>query len=130
MFSKKERVLSLLTAADQEMSLLAEMSKDISRPDDFLDSLSGMVLFRACGMSLQYITESLVKIRNLCGRSFFNAYKGIPWDAVFGMRNFLSHEYGDVDAEGIFNTVKNNIPDLHRATKQILEDVQAGKLDE
>ncbi len=30
MFSKKERVLSLLTAADQEMSLLAEMRKDIS----------------------------------------------------------------------------------------------------
>jgi len=67
MFSKKERVLSLLTAADKEMSLLAEMSKDISCPDDFLDSLSGMVLFRACGMSLQYITESLVKIRNLFG---------------------------------------------------------------
>lgn len=54
MFSKKERVLSLLTAADKEMSLLAEMSKDISCPDDFLDNLSGMVLFRACGMSLQY----------------------------------------------------------------------------
>ena len=130
MFSKKERVLALLTAAEKEMSLLAEMSKGISCPDDYLTSLPGMVLFRACGMSLQYITESMVKIRNLCGRSFFNAYKGIPWDAVFGMRNFLSHEYGDVDAEGIFNTVKNNIPDLHRVTKQILEDVQGGKLDE
>ena len=129
MFSKKERVLALLTAAEKEMSLLAEMSKGISCPDDYLTSLPGMVLFRACGMSLQYITESMVKIRNLCGRSFFNAYKGIPWDAVFGMRNFLSHEYGDVDAEGIFNTVKNNIPDLHRVTKQILEDVQGGKLD-
>ena len=130
MFSKKERVLALLTAAEKEMSLLAEMSKGISCPDDYLTSLPGMVLFRACGMSLQYITESMVKIRNLCGRSFFNAYKGIPWDAVFGMRNFLSHEYGDVDAEGILNTVKNNIPDLHRVTKQILEDVRGGKLDE
>jgi hypothetical protein len=47
MFSKKDRVLSLLTAAEKEMSLLAEMSKYISRPDDFLDSMSGMVLFRA-----------------------------------------------------------------------------------
>ena len=46
------------------------------------------------------------------------------------MRNFLSHEYGDVDAEGIFNTVKHNIPDLHQAVTQILEDVRAGKLDE
>lgn len=32
MFSKKERVLALLTAAEKEMSLLAEMSKGISCP--------------------------------------------------------------------------------------------------
>jgi hypothetical protein len=41
MFSKKERVLSLLTAADKEMSLLAEMSKDISCPDDFWTACPG-----------------------------------------------------------------------------------------
>lgn len=127
MLTKKERVLSLLDTSLQEMKLLKEMSKDILQPDDFVSSTSGMIVFRACGMSLQYITESFVKIRNLCGREFFNPDKSIPWDSVFGMRNFLSHEYGDVDTEGIFNTVKTNIPELLQVTEVIQQDVINGK---
>ena len=129
MLTKKERVLSLLDASLQEMKLLKEMTKDILQPDDFISSTSGLVVFRACGMSLQYITESFVKICNLCGREFFNPYKAIPWDSVFDMRNFLSHEYGDVDTEGIFNTVKTNIPELLLVTEVIQHDVINGKQD-
>lgn len=126
MLTKKERVLSLLNASLQEMKLLKEMSKDILQPDDFVSSITGMIVFRACGMSLQYITDSFVKIRNLCGREFFNPYKAIPWDSVFGMRNFLSHEYGDVDTEGIFNTVKTSIPELVQVTEVIQQDLING----
>ena len=129
MFSKKERVISLLEAGIKEMRLLTEMSKDISTPDDFVSTISGLTVFRACGMSLQYITESFVKIRNLCGKDFFKPYKTIPWDSVFGMRNFLSHEYGEVDTEGIFNTVKTNIPELLHISESILKDVQLGNMD-
>lgn len=128
MYPKKDRVISLLEDALEEMDLIGRMSVDILSPDDFVISLSGLTIFRACGMSLQYITEIFVKIRNLCGRKFFQPYPTIPWDAVFGMRNFLSHEYGAVDTEGIFNTVKQNIPALVPVTKQILSDVQSGKL--
>lgn len=126
---KKERVSSLLDAAVKEMNLLIEMSKDINEPDDFVSSTSGLIVFRACGMSIQYITEIFVKIRNLCGNDFFKPYKSVPWPSVFGMRNFLSHEYGDVDAEGIFNTVKTNITELLQATETIRQDLAMGKLD-
>lgn len=126
---KKDRVLSLLEAALKEMHLLLEMSKDIKMPDDFVSSTTGLIVFRACSMSLQYITESFVKVRNLCGNDFFKSYKAVPWPSVFGMRNFLSHEYGDVDAEGIFNTVKTNIPELLQVTETIRQDLVSGKLD-
>ena len=129
MFPKKERTMAVLEAAIKEMNLLTEMSKDITQPDDFVSSMPGLILFRACGMSLQYITESFVKIRNLCGKGFFKSYKTIPWDSVFGMRNFLSHEYGDVDTEGIFNTVKTSIPELLQVAETILQDILDGKLD-
>lgn len=128
MLTKQERVLALLKAGMDEMRLLQEMTRDIRNPDDFISNLSGMVIFRACGMSLQYITESFVKIRNICGRSFFNPYKTIPWDSVFGMRNFLSHEYGDVDTEGIFNTVKTSIPELLDVSGMIYQDVSNGAI--
>ena len=126
---KKDRVLFLLDAALKEMNLLLEMSKEINVPDDFVSSTSGLIVFRACSMSLQYITESFVKIRNLCGNDFFKSYKAVPWPSVFGMRNFLSHEYGDVDAEGIFNTVKTNIPELLHVSEVIRQDLASGKLD-
>ena len=128
MYPKKDRVISLLENVIDEMDLLGKMSAEILSPDDFVTTLSGITAFRACGMSLQYITEIFVKIRNLCGRQFFKPYSAIPWDAVFGMRNFLSHEYGEVDAEGVFNTVKVNIPELLPVTRQILSDVQSGRL--
>lgn len=128
MYPKKDRITSLLEASIKEMTLLLEMSKDIGKPDDFISDISGLTVFRACGMSLQYITEIFVKIRNLCGKGFFKPYKSIPWDSVFGMRNFLSHEYGDVDAEGIFNTVKTNIPELLQVTETILQDIRHGNL--
>lgn len=126
---KKDRVLSLLDAALKEMNLLLEMSKEINVPDDYVSSTSGLIVFRACSMSIQYITESFVKIRNLCGKDFFKSYKSVPWPSVFGMRNFLSHEYGDVDAEGIFNTVKTNIPELLHVAEVIRQDLVNGKLD-
>ena len=120
---EKERLISLLEDAVAEMELLLKMSADIKQPEDFVTSLRGLTVFRACGMSLQYITEIFVKVRNLCGKDFFTPYSTIPWNAVFGMRNFLSHEYGNVDNEGFFDTIKNNIPDLLAVTRKILEDV-------
>lgn len=105
------------------MELLGEMSSSIKTPDDFVSSLTGMTIFRACGMSLQYITEIFVKIRNLCGKDFFKPYSSIPWNAVFGIRNFLSHEYGNIDNEGFFDTIKKNIPELLTVTRHIVSDV-------
>ena len=124
MLTDKERVISLLQDAIEEMNLLQQMSAGIQTPDDFISSLAGLTAFRACGMSLQYITEIFVKIRNLCGKEFFSPYSSIPWNAVFGMRNFLSHEYGNIDNEAIFDTVKNSIPDLFNVTCTILKDVE------
>ena len=129
MFPKTDRVQALLKSAIKEMELLNQMSEGVEKSDDFVTSLNGMVLFRACGMSLQYITESFVKIRNLCGADFFKPYSSVPWASVFGMRNFLSHEYDDVDAEGILGTIKNDIPPLLSTTKAILSDLEEGKLN-
>lgn len=120
MLTDKERVISLLQDAIEEMNLLQQMSAGIHAPDDFVSSLAGLTVFRACGMSLQYITEIFVKIRNLCGKEFFSPYSSIPWDAVFGMRKFLSHEYGNIDNEAIFDTIKSSIPELLAITRVIL----------
>ena len=45
------------------------------------------------------------------------------------MRNFLVHEYADVDDEAIFKTIKEDLPALKGATQDILSDLGEGKLD-
>lgn len=123
MFPEKERLIALLEDVIKETDLLFKMSEQIKIPDDFVADMSGMILFRACSMSLQYITECFVKIKNLCGMDYFKPYSSIPWQSVFGMRNFLSHGYGDVDSEGIFNTIKTDIPALLSVTEKMLSDL-------
>ena len=47
MLQTEERIATLLDAAIQEMELLAQMSADITSPDDFVSSLYGMTVYRA-----------------------------------------------------------------------------------
>lgn len=126
---KKIRVAAYIKTAIEEMELAEQMSEPIIEPDDFGKNLSGMTIFRACSMSIQCITENFIKVRNNTKTGFFNKYNTIPWKEVFGMRNFIAHEYANVDEEAIFATLKNDLPVLKEASKQILLDLQSGLLD-
>lgn len=126
---KKIRVAAYIKTAIEEMELAEQMSEPVIEPDDFGKNLSGMTIFRACSMSIQCITENFIKVRNNTKTGFFNKYNTIPWKEVFGMRNFIAHEYANVDEEAIFATLKNDLPVLKEVSKQILLDLQSGLLD-
>ena len=130
MFENKKRIKSYLETIIQETELIPEMSKNIENPNDFLTDITGMTIFRACGMSLQYVTETSVKIRNLVRKEMFDHYDDVHWPEIFGLRNFISHAYGDVDEKDIFYTIKQDIPTLNSTAKKILDDLNNGKLDE
>ena len=36
----------------------------------------------------------------------------IPWNAIYGLRNRIVHDYGNVDLHVVFVTLKNDIPEL------------------
>ena len=129
MFENKNRIKTYLETIIQETELIPEMSKSIEKPNDFLTDITGMTIFRACGMSLQYVTETCIKIRNLTGKEFFDQYNDVPWVEIFGLRNFISHAYGDVKEKDVFDTIKRDVPALKSTAKQMLADLNAGKLD-
>lgn len=130
MFENKKRIKTYLETIIKETELVTEMSKDINTPNEFLTSIHGITEFRACSMSLQYITETFIKIRNISGMSIFNQYPDTEWNQVFGMRNFISHGYADVNETDIFNTIKEDIPSLLTTTQTMLDDLNSGKLDD
>ena len=36
----------------------------------------------------------------------------IPWDAISGLRNRIVHDYGNVNLKIVYETLKNDIPEL------------------
>lgn len=128
--SKKNRIATYIKTAIEEIELAEQMSEPITEADDFGKNLNGMTIFRACSMSIQCITENFTKVRNLTKSGFFKKYNTIPWKDVFGMRNFIAHEYANVDEEAIFTTLKTDLPALKQVSKQILQDLENGSLDE
>ena len=54
---------------------------------------------------------------------FQNEIDEIPWSAVARMRDRLIHGYDTVDLEVVWETVQRNIPDLLRAIRERLTDL-------
>lgn len=40
------------------------------------------------------------------------ARENIPWNALYGLRNRIVHDYGNVDLNVVYETLKNDIPEL------------------
>ena len=49
-----------------------------------------------------------------------NRFSHLPWKEMRGMRNLLIHEYDEIDLKEIWNTVKNDLPDLIIEIEKIL----------
>ena len=43
---------------------------------------------------------------------FKQTRENIPWSALYGLRNRIVHDYGNVDLNIVFETLKVDIPDL------------------
>ena len=39
-------------------------------------------------------------------------HASVPWNAVYGFRNRIVHDYGNVELDIVYETLKNDIPDL------------------
>ncbi len=52
--------------------------------------------------------------------SFRSEHPGIPWRRIIGQRNFLSHQYDEIDNERIWRLVKEQIPPLIEQLEPLL----------
>ena len=50
---------------------------------------------------------------------FKEKYNGIPWMAIYGLRNRIVHDYGNVDLKIIFDTLKNDVPEVAKMLESI-----------
>ncbi len=82
------------------------------------DTFSGNELLQDSMMfRLVQISENARKLTE----QYRERHSVIPWTAMFGLRNRIVHDYGNVVLDIIFDTLKNDIPELMNAMKKELD---------
>ncbi len=52
---------------------------------------------------------------------FMQIHGEIPWHKMFGLRNRIVHDYGNVDLNTVYFTAKNDLPLLSKKLEEILD---------
>ena len=73
--------------------------EELSKNEILLDSM----LFR-----MIQISENAKKLTDEYKRSQIC----VPWNALYGLRNRIVHDYGNVDLNVVYETLKNDIPEV------------------
>lgn len=129
-YMSKDEFLEMLGFIRHQAEFIIVTTSEVKDVDELLVTTTGMVLYNSTCMCLQTIGETVKKIDDLTDKGFFSVYyPQIPWRAIIGMRNIISHEYSATDPEKVFNTAKVNIPELLPVIETIINDVESGRHD-
>lgn len=76
--------------------------------DDYETYLEDLEFQDACALRAIQIGENV----NNLSKEFKEAHPGIPWHKIVAYRNIVAHDYGEIDHEIMWNTMKIDIPVL------------------
>lgn len=97
-----------------DLAFVVEHTRDIDQ-----DELSGNeVLLDSMLFRLIQISENANKLSD----DYKDKHKNIPWTAIYGLRNRIVHDYGNVDMEIVYSTLKEDIPGLLEMMDETVED--------
>jgi len=71
------------------------------------------------------VIRELMVIGEACGnlnKEFRNQFSGVAWKKIRGMRNKLTHEYWDINANVVWEAAKMKVPELVVLLKNWLEE--------
>ena len=103
----------------ESIELIQEWSKGMTELRDFMISPNRVMAFNACVMRLQVIGEHVGKLLKENGE-VLKGYDDIPWNAIYGMRNIISHEYANIDEEIVVSVIQKDLPKLKIVIEELL----------
>lgn len=67
------------------------------------------------------IGEGINRVNRILPNFLQSNFPDIPWYAVVGMRNHIAHGYFELDADIVFEAVKNDIPSLKEIIQKAIQ---------
>jgi len=120
----KELVLEVLGQIRTASQTILGRFKSIKTVSDFTDFPAGREKLDSICMQLIAIGESLKKLDKITEGLLLPKYSQIDWKKAKGLRDIISHQYFDVNAEAIFDVCQTKIKPLHDTITQIIEDIK------
>jgi uncharacterized protein with HEPN domain len=98
----RERLEHIIAAIDRIYRYTSGKSYD--------DLVSDDMMYYAVIKNIEIIGEAA----NMLTQQFQQLHSETPWKMVKGMRNYIVHEYFQVDDIVVWDVVKNNLPELRK----------------
>jgi uncharacterized protein with HEPN domain len=107
----KVRLMHILDSIAEIESYLLEI--------DFETFLNNSMMRFACIKHMEIIGEASNHVSNEVKLKF----SSVEWLQIVGMRNIFVHEYFGIDANLVWEIIKNDIPELKIRIKDIMESL-------
>jgi uncharacterized protein with HEPN domain len=120
----KELVVEVLGQIRTASQTILRRFESIKTVSDFTDSPGGLERLDSICMQLIAIGESLKNLDKITENSLLPKYSQIDWKKAKGLRDIISGQYFDVNAEAIFDVCKTKIKPLSDIITQIIEDLK------
>jgi uncharacterized protein with HEPN domain len=119
----KELALEILQQIEDAVEKTITRFKPIGKVADFTDNPAGVEKMDAICMMLIVIGEALKKLDKVTGGELLSEYPQVDWKKAKGMRDILTHHYANVNAEAVFYTCKDKIPQLNETIKKMIREL-------
>jgi len=114
MFEKdKYNLLAIL----ESINKIQSYSSSFSNADEFF---ANERTFDATLMNFIIVGEMVIRISD----EFINKYDKIDWFKIKGFRNLVAHNYFGIDAEEVWQIIKDKIPALKKEIEKILVSIK------
>ncbi len=116
---------SLLKKILQTVERILVNSETITSPSFYLLTPSGMERLESTCMLLIAIGEGVKGVDKLTEKKLLSHYPEMDWKGVMGMRDIIAHHYFDLDAEIVYDVIKNDLPKLKDVLQQIIYELNS-----
>ena len=119
-------LLEKLEQIDEALAKVERRFANIDSPDDFLDSDFGLDMLDGIAMMLIAIGENFKKIDEETEGELLAHYPDIHWHGVKGVRDILSHQYFNIDAEEVFYICMDDLQPLRDCVREMIKELKNG----
>ena len=120
----RELIADKLVQVSEALERIVRRFKSINSADDFLNSENGLDMLDAICMMLIAVGENFKAIDKISNGKLLEQYPEINWRGVKGIRDVISHQYFNIDAEEIYFICTRDLELLRNTVDKMLTEHQ------